>query len=109
YYSYKKLIEVLKGSDWNNIQIVQEKDDVYVYKFIKNGKPVWVAWNDNIAEKQITISGITSSQVKITEAIPKYESGKEVKNYNNDFGVLAEKVLNGKVAVKLGTKPIYIE
>ena len=76
YYAYKKMVEVLDGSDWNNIQTIQEKDGIYVYKFTKNNKPIYVAWNDNTAEKTITISGITSNQVKITEAVPKYESGK---------------------------------
>ncbi|MBI3753240.1 MAG: hypothetical protein HY266_04235, partial [Deltaproteobacteria bacterium] len=53
YYTYKKMVETLEGSDWNNIQTIQEKDGVYIYKFQKGGKKIWVAWNDNSAEKQI--------------------------------------------------------
>ena len=109
YYSYKKLIETLKGSDWNNIQTIQEKDGVYVYKLIKQGKPVWVAWNDNSAEKQIIISGITSSKVKITEATPKYESGKDVTGYNSAFKTETKQVSDGTVTLVLSNKPIYIE
>ncbi|MFZ2970691.1 MAG: hypothetical protein WA063_06080, partial [Minisyncoccia bacterium] len=82
YYTYKKMVEVLEGSDWNNIQTIQEKDGIYIYKFTKNGKLIWVAWNDNSQEKQITISGISLSQIKITETVPKYETGKEVTDYN---------------------------
>lgn len=109
YYAYKKLIETLKGSDWNNIQTIQEKDGVYVYKLTKQGKPVWVAWNDNVAEKQIIVSGITSNQVKITEAIPKYESGKEVTTYNSSFNTETKPVFGGTISINLSDNPIYIE
>ncbi|OWK27294.1 MAG: hypothetical protein US76_00010 [Parcubacteria group bacterium GW2011_GWA2_38_13b] len=109
YYSYKKLIEVLKESDWNNIQTIQEKDGIYVYKFNKNGKHIWVAWNDNSAEKQIVISGITSSQVKITEATPKYEFGKEVIDYNFSFNSENKTVFGGTVAITLSDKPVFVE
>ena len=109
YYSYKKLIEVLKGSDWNNIQIIQEKDGVYVYKFIKNGKPIWAAWNDNATEKQITIFGINSSQANVTKAIPKYKTGKEVLNYNTAFNVETKPVSNGKITITLSDIPVFVE
>ncbi|MEK6876922.1 MAG: hypothetical protein AABX63_05880, partial [Nanoarchaeota archaeon] len=46
YYTYKKMTEILEGSDWDNIQIIQESDGVYIYKFNKSGKNIWVAWND---------------------------------------------------------------
>lgn len=109
YYSYKKLVEVLKGSGFGNTQIIQEKDGVYVYKLNKQGKPFWVAWNDNSAEKQITISGISSGKVKVTEIIPKYESGKEVIDYGNAFNVSIKEVVGGATTIILGAKPVYIE
>jgi hypothetical protein len=80
YYTYKKVIEVLEGSDWNNIQIIQESDDIYIYKFTKNKKSIYVAWTNNDTKKQVVIEGINSSVVKITEAVPKYKSGKDVKD-----------------------------
>lgn len=109
YYTYKKMVEILEGSDWENIQVIQEKDDVYIYKFIKAGKPIWVAWNDNSQEKQITISGITSSQVKITEVVPKYESGKEVADYNTAFNTETKSVQAGKITLTLKDKPVFME
>jgi hypothetical protein len=109
YYTYKKMVEVLEGSDWNNIQTVQEKDGIYIYKFIKNNKPIWVAWNDNPQEKQIIISGITSSQVQITEAVPKYESGKEVTNYNTAFNIETKDVKDGVVIIALKENPVFVE
>ncbi|MEK7850017.1 MAG: glycosyl hydrolase, partial [Candidatus Omnitrophota bacterium] len=46
YYTYKKMVEVLEGSDWDNIQKIQESGGIYIYKFNKSGKNIWVAWND---------------------------------------------------------------
>lgn len=109
YYTYKKMVEVLEGSDWENIETVQESDGVYVYKFIKNGKNIWVVWNDNKEKKQIAISGINSSQVKITESIPKYESGKAVKDYNTVFGTEIKRVINSKVSLTLTESPVFVE
>ena len=108
YYTYKKMVEVLEGSDWNNIQTIQEKDGIYIYKFTKQGKPIWVAWNDNPQESQITISGVTSGQVKITEAIPQYESGKEVTYYNAAFKTETKDVSGGRISVTLGNIPVFI-
>ena len=109
YYTYKKMTEIIEGSDWNNIQKVQESDGIYIYKFTKQGKPIWVAWNDNAGEKQITISGITSSQVKITEAVPKYESGKDVTNYTTAFNTETKSAAGGKVTTTLSDIPVFVE
>lgn len=109
YYTYRKMVDILEGSDWNNIQTVQEKDGICIYKFIKNGKPIWVAWNDNPGEKEIMISGIFAKQVKITEAMPKYESGKEVKDYNAAFKTYTKVVMDGKVNINLGELPVFVE
>lgn len=109
YYTYKKMVEVLEGSDWNNIQTIQEQGGVYVYKFMKGGKPIWVAWNDNGAEKQITISGVNSSSVKITEAVPNYSSGKEVTSYNTAFKTETVGVENGKATIKIKDVPVFVE
>ena len=109
YYTYKKMTETLEESDWNNIQTIQESDGVYIYKFQKGSKKIWVAWNDNAKEKQITITGIGSQQVKITEAVPKYESGKDVTDYNTAFNTETKSVSNGKITITLGDKPVFIE
>lgn len=109
YYTYKKMVEVLEGSDWNNIQTIQEKDGVYIYKFKKGSKNIWVAWNDNSNSKQITISGISSNSVKITEAVPKYETGKEVADYNTAFNTETKSVSGGKATITLKDTPVFVE
>lgn len=102
-------VEILDGSDWNNIQTIQEKDGVYIYKFMKTGKPIWVTWNDNSGSKQVTISGISSGSVKTTEAVPKYESGKDVADYSTAFNTETKSVSNGKISITLGEKPVFAE
>ncbi len=109
YYTYKKMVEVLEGSDWNNIATVQEQDGVYIYKFTNQGKPIWIAWNDNSVARTITISGISSNRVKTTEAVPKYESGKDVADYATAFRMDTLVVTNGAVALTLGQRPVFIE
>lgn len=109
YYTYKKMVEILEGSDWNNIETVQEQDGVYAYKFMRGDKPIWVAWNDNDDEKKIIISGVNSPSVKITEAVPNYSSGKEVTNYNTAFKTENKQTNNGKLTITLGKTPVFVE
>lgn len=116
YYTYKKMTEVLEGSDWNNIQTVKESDGIYIYKFIKHGKPIWVAWDDervtcitNHCRRQVTIPRIESHQAKITEAVPKYLSGKEVIDYNTAFTIETKNVADGQVTILLGDSPVFVE
>ena len=56
YYAYKNMVEVLDGSDWNNIEKVKENSNgVYAYKFNNQGKDIWVVWNDNANTQAVTL------------------------------------------------------
>jgi hypothetical protein len=109
YHTYKKMVEVLEGSDWKTIATVQEQDGIYIYKFTKQGSPVWVAWNDSSVTRTVTISGITINRVKATEAVPKYESGKDVADYTTAFRTDTLIVTNGAAALTLGQRPVFVE
>jgi len=109
YYTFEKTIEILEGSDWKNIQKIQESDDIYIYKFTKNNKSIWVAWNDNPDQKQVTISNITSQQIKLTEAVPKYDSGSQVTDYNSAFNAATKTVTGGAVNIAVGISPVFVE
>ncbi|HDZ76684.1 MAG TPA: hypothetical protein ENH41_01200 [Candidatus Omnitrophica bacterium] len=113
YYTYKKMTEVLEGSDWDNIQVIQEEDGIYIYKFSKQGKPIWVAWNDNEEPKRVTITlDNDTKNVKITEAVPRHESGKEVKDYNTAFRVIRHNIMESyplQVEFELEKSPVYVE
>jgi hypothetical protein len=45
--------------------------------------------------------------LKITEAVPRYETGKEVTNYETAFNTETKKVNNGKLTLK--ESPVFIE
>ncbi len=108
YYTYKKMVEVLKNSDWSNVQTIQEGDGVYAYKFVKDDKPIWVAWNDNSETTTITLNIGSVNSVKITEAIPDYATGKEVTDYSTAFAAETKSVSNGKVTLTITENPVYI-
>ncbi|MBI5846564.1 MAG: Ig-like domain-containing protein, partial [Nitrospirae bacterium] len=46
YYTYKKMVEMLEGSDWKNIQTIQASGNVYIFRFTKNTVPIYAAWWD---------------------------------------------------------------
>jgi hypothetical protein len=103
------MVEKLEGADWRSIETVRESDDCFVYKLIRNGKPVWVAWNDSAQEKQVTISGVPSHNVTITEGIPRFDSGKDVVDYHAAFSKRNIVVKGGEASFVLREKPVYVE
>ena len=116
YYAFKKLIEILKGSDWSNIRAIKtEVDNVYLYKFIKNGNPTYVAWWDYWKEEQDSKTIILDigdfKSVKITEAIPNTESGADLdeNDYPSFFKIESKAIANGKVIVVLKKIPVFVE
>jgi hypothetical protein len=109
YYTYRIIVEVLEGSDWKNIVTIQEQERIYIYKFTNQGKPIWIAWNDSSITRTVTISGVSSNRVRTTEAVPKYESGKDVADYTTAFRTDTLAVTNGAVALTLGQRPVFIE
>jgi len=110
FYTYKLMVEKLEGSDWSNIQTIQESDDIYIYKFMKNGEPVWVAWNDG-TQQTITIDVGSIDSVKITEAVPDAESGLDLNDYDYPefFNAETKTTSGGKVEITLGERPIFVE
>ena len=119
YYSYKKMVEVLEGSDWDNIVKITEDDvnNVYIYKFTKNGKPIYVAWWDyfnktgyNLGDSiAVTISGLSSTAASVTQAVPKYTSGINVTDYNTAFVIDTLNVQGGSVTFYIKENPVYVE
>jgi len=112
YYTYKKMVETLEGSDWENIETIQEEDGIYIYKFIKHGRPVWIAWNNN---KRITAVRLTleksSEDIKITENVPMYESGSEIVNYSTAFREIKGEILESypeQLVFEIGENPVLV-
>ena len=105
YYTYKLMTEKVEGCDWDNIQTIQEKDNIYIYKFTKQGKPIWVAWGDY--SKIINLK-VNSDKVTITTVIPDAENGARITK-EATFKTEVKKVNQGSVSISLGPEPVYVE
>lgn len=113
YYTYKLMVEKLEGSDWKNVQEIHDSDNVYAFKLIKGGKPIYVLWWDYFDDKTyskgetktISLSDLgISGEVKVTETVPKYPTGAEVSDYNSAFNTWTT-----SGSISLGEIPVYIE
>ncbi|MDD5491492.1 MAG: hypothetical protein PHV60_02265 [bacterium] len=111
YYTYKIMVEVLAGSDWNKIETIHEKDGIYVFKITKQGKSVWVAWNENKVPSQFSVTGLKASKIKVTKTIPKANRGRELKeqDYPQFFEEEFIAVLKGKADINLTDVPLFIK
>jgi hypothetical protein len=105
YFTYKKMTEILEGSDWKNTKVIQEKEGVYVYEFFKKNENIFVAWNESGSEKEISLPISNSNNVQVIETIPNVESGKEVKDFSSVFSQHTE---NNFSTLKLGNVPVYV-
>lgn len=110
YYTYKKMVEKLNGSDWKSVETIKAEDDIYIFKFIKQNNPIWVLWNDSQDEKKVKLK-VADNKVRIiiTEALPKYEAGKFVTNYIDSFNRKTMPAENGEIEVVLHNTPIFVE
>lgn len=116
YYTYKKMTEMLEGSDWDRIQTIQESDNVYIFKFTKNNAPVYVAWWDYFNEpsfapgntKTIAVTGVQGNSAQVTDAVPRYSAGKDVMDYATAFDTQTVPVSNGAVTLTLNENPVFV-
>ena len=113
YYSYKRMVEVLEGSDWDAVETVPKQDAVYIYKFIQPGKVVWVAWNDDDEAKTAEITHHEAFQdMRITEAVPQQTDGSEVKDGGPSFvAVRGEytRTLPARIQFTVDSTPLFVE
>jgi hypothetical protein len=114
YYAYKKMTDTLEGSDWNLIDVIQANNDIYIYKFLKNGKSIWVCWNDNKTTPQnVKITLLDNvTNVEITEAVPKYRTGREVADYSSAFDKLPWTFTDdthGTIEFSLSDTPVFVQ
>lgn len=109
YYTYKKMVELFEGSDWDHIEQIRAEDSIYIFRFQKGGHRFWVAWNENEESQHVTLSGISSRQLALTPALPESESGKEIESYQSAFKTTIQDVAGGQVDLELNDSPLFIE
>jgi hypothetical protein len=110
YYTYKKMVELLKHSDWDQIDILQESDNVFICRFFKHGGPIYIAWNDSDEPKTVSISlGKKIRKVKITKAVPQYSSGEEINDFRTAFETEMRNAIGGRIRIVLNQIPVFVE
>ncbi|MHB8882378.1 MAG: hypothetical protein ACYC69_12825 [Thermodesulfovibrionales bacterium] len=117
YYTYKKMTELLEGSDWNDIRTIQASDNVYIFRFIRGHAPVYVAWWDYFDEpsfapgstKTISLTGVPGNSVRVTETVPKFPAGRDMTDYATAFRTETASVSNGSATLTLGNNPVIVE
>jgi len=116
YYTYKKTVELLEGSDWNAIEVMSEgADDVYIYKFVKDTEPVWVAWWDYFDDpayqesdtKTIVLDVEGIDFIETTRAVPIGETGTEVIDYSDAFEVGIKAAQDESIQLTLAKSPVF--
>lgn len=117
YYAYKKMTEVLEGSDWSSIETILESGDVRVYKFTKDNSPISVAWWDYFndasytSEKTIDVllTELTGTTALVTESIPKFDTGADVTDYSTAFTANTLSISGHSLTLKPGENPVYVQ
>jgi len=109
YYSYKFMTEKLSGSDWNTVQEIYSQDHIYAYKLMKDGQPLYVVWwdywEDSTETKTVSLSDLgLSGNFQVTEAIPHFDAGQDVTDYNTAFTIAG-----ASTTLTLGQSPVYLE
>ncbi|MBG0770165.1 MAG: hypothetical protein H0S82_00570 [Anaerolineaceae bacterium] len=117
YYSYKKMVAVLDGSDWATVESVQASENIFIFKFIKNGKPLYAAWWDYFQDsayhpgdtKEIILSNLEAPSARIINAVPNVASGDLVSDYSAAFNEKVMPIKDGALTLSLGEIPVFIE
>lgn len=116
YYTYKRLIEKLSGVDWSRTGVLSEgKKGVFVYKLEKENTFLYLIWWDSEVSGSQTPPDITlplhvDGIYVIQEALPNYDKGKDVRNYEDN--IFKSKTVQSKdktIKLQLGEVPIYVE
>lgn len=108
FFTYRKMTELLEGSDWASMSVVSEAGSSYLVRVLRAGQPVYVGWSD-AAPTQVALTGLSSSGVRITSMVPHFTTGQQVADYATAFDVADQAVADGAVQLSLGQNPVVIE
>jgi len=113
---------MLKDINLSSIQTIKEDGNIFQCKVTNpDGKPLYFAWWDWFEEfgwqteyqgtKSITLDvpSISTLTAKITEAVANFDTGINITDFDNAFKTYEVPVVDGKITLNMGRKPIYIE
>ena len=78
YYAYKQFIEKVVGADREVERLDLGNDNIWAYKFMKEGKPIIVIWHENIEDLDLK-TGLIRRNQEVTVDLMDYFSYPEVK------------------------------
>ncbi len=107
YYSFKILFNKIGGL--RNIETIMEKKEVFLYKIIKNGNPLYIGWSDN--GENVTIENHKAASLKITSTTPTQEFGENVNedDFFSNFKTETIQLQDGEALIPLTETPVVIE
>lgn len=114
YYTYKKMTEILEGCDWESIKTINESD-LCIFNVSKDGKSIYVVWWDYfhlsfpVTERKISLHVGSDNQFRLTEAVPHYQRGTDINNYETAFTTYVLQPEEGILIFTLGKTPVYLE
>ncbi|HSN89912.1 MAG TPA: hypothetical protein VLS93_01680 [Anaeromyxobacteraceae bacterium] len=108
WYAYRKMVEVLEGSDWKAVETVQaEPGGVHLYRLTREGRAIWVGWSDGAAAAvSIPVGG--ASRARATQSVPAYPSGSQVPAYDTAFDEWTLDASAGNVTLVVGNEPVFL-
>lgn len=108
YYAYKKMVELLGGADFSSLRTLKEEDGAHLYRFMAEGRPLWVAWSDN-GPATIAVEGLHAAAATVVQSVPSARTGAEVQSYHSAFVTTHPLAgAGGKLRVRADNEPIYI-
>ncbi len=117
YYTFKKMVEVLDGCDWGNTRVLQDSNDIFIAKFFRQDKTIFVAWWDYFkdsgyspgATMPVVLPDVEGSSARVIEAIPHLQSGDLVSDFSTAFKEEETTIKDHLLNLKLGESPVFIE
>jgi hypothetical protein len=117
YYTYKKMVEKLDGSDWTNVHAYQASEDVSIFTFTNQENTIHVAWWDYFrdpgylpgATRQVILSDLKGKSALVTDCVPHVPSGDLVLDFTTAFKDEKIVIRDGQLALTLGEIPVFIE
>ncbi|MBU7016458.1 MAG: hypothetical protein HXS44_03040 [Theionarchaea archaeon] len=114
YYTFKKMTEILEGSDWDTLETLEE-GDICILRVLRNGKSIYIIWWDYfhlsypVKEKEMSLTVESDSEFRLTEVVPHCQQGIDVDAYETAFTTYTINPENGILTFSIGKKPIFLE
>ncbi len=99
YHTFRLMASKFDGADFEGMTSVENSSGLYVFKVLRAGRPVWIAWNDNRGGAQYLIKDVPYKRVSVTDVVPA----------NGSFNTEIMNVEGRTLRLNLTERPLIIE